>query len=211
MTAILGYIEDENLFDPNNPRIVLCSEALEMALDRKAFSLDQMEQVIVHHLLRENLIFDVPKLPITIIYRKNVIFKTYNGPSSLQFLLQPKFLSLLKTTEKCQIPKYLFTYSEILKLFTKYILSQRDLIIDDRNLYIAIIQNHPLELVFNVKAFHKKQSRELIDKQLIFSNLVDLCSYKVSIMVMKSNVSQLEIPFSVKNLIRRFQKTMPLN
>ena len=100
----------------------------------------------------------------------------------------------------------ILSYNEILKLFGEYFKSQKNHIYDLRNIRIANIDNHPLQTIFKVRAFHRKQVHALIFKQLIFSKLTDRCAFTISNRVSIKNISKLQIPQCLKILIHSLHR-----
>ena len=92
----------------------------------------------------------------------------------------------------------IFSYSQICGFFSSIIRHERNRLFDLRNILVANLQNHPFQQVFNVKAFHRKQIKQLLFKQLVFSQLSDLCAYKISKIVPYKDISKLQIPISLK-------------
>ena len=85
--------------------------------------------------------------------------KRFNGNSSFQFKVQPKFLEVLRRVEGCNPFQTVFTYEEIVEHFSNYILFNGGKIFDPRNLKVALVENDPLGLAFQVSAFHRCQAR----------------------------------------------------
>ena len=85
--------------------------------------------------------------------------KRFNGNSSFQFKVQPKFLEVLRSVDGCDPLQSIFTYEEIVEHFSNYILSNRNEIFDSRNLKVALVENDPLGAAFQVSAFHRCQAR----------------------------------------------------
>eukprot|EP00092_Neocalanus_flemingeri_P014195 GFUD01015315.1.p1 GENE.GFUD01015315.1~~GFUD01015315.1.p1 ORF type:complete len:245 (-),score=34.26 GFUD01015315.1:92-826(-) len=84
-----------------------------------------------------------------------------------KFSLKPKFLKVVQTVPGMDPKQTSFSYEEITSLLSKYILSRKDQIFDQRNLKLALVGKDPLGEAFGVKAFHRCQVNILIRTQLI--------------------------------------------
>ena len=83
----------------------------------------------------------------------------------IRYTLKPDFLYVIRLAGANQ-RQDAFTLSEVTFLFTQYILSRRNLIIDPRNKLVALVENDPLGKAFGVKAFHRDQALRLIHTQI---------------------------------------------
>ena len=98
------------------------------------------------------------------LLQRNVPFewtsvKRFYGNRSFPFKVQPKFLKVLRRVEGCDPEQTVFSYKEIVRHFSKYILSNREEIFDPRSQNVALVRNNPLGAAFNVSAFHRCQGR----------------------------------------------------
>lgn len=100
--------------------------------------------------------FPVSKIDPAIYRDKNSLFK-----------LKPDFLAALASLPNFCQNQTIFSYYEVTLLLSKYILSKKDVFFDPRNIRLAMVNNDPLGKAFQVKAFHRCQVTNLLQKQLI--------------------------------------------
>ena len=203
VTAILSYIQDNELVDENNTSIVLCSAELEIALNVCWFHLDQISMYIMPQVFHGGR-FTNFLLPVKIYYIDPLVLSSFNGDKSTQFMIQPSCFDLLYRFIKSD--KKIFSHFQICNFFLCFLIQERSRLFDSRNIFVANIQNHPLQKIFKVKVFHRKQINGLIFKQLIFSNLVDLCAFNISKIVSYKDCQKLQIPLSLKCKISSMYK-----
>ena len=63
--------------------------------------------------------------------------------------------------------KMIFTYQEITDRLSTYILKHKDRLFDKRNISVALVENDPLGIALQVRAFHRSQIHTLLQPQLI--------------------------------------------
>ena len=168
-------IREEKLFDQTNPSIVMCSPELEEAINVKALHVTQIRNYVLSQLTPTQItvpnIFqatnegidarnDVHPTPVTHSLNTHLM-------NDSKFLLKPRFLNVLRSVHGCDQTKTIFTYQEVLSLFSLYILSRKDEIFDHRNIELALVENDPIGGVFGVKVFHRCQVNKLLSSQLI--------------------------------------------
>lgn len=86
-------------------------------------------------------------------------------------------------------------------MVSKYILSQKNHIFDQRNIHVAIIINHALQPIFKIKAFHRSQIRYYIDRQILFTTLEHLVAWKIACLINYNDIKRLNIPDVLKSLL----------
>ena len=92
--------------------------------------------------------------------------------------------------------------SEILQLFSKYMISKKDNILDPRNLTVAMVEDDPLGKAFKVRGFHRSQARALLDRQLVCLNLKQEAAWRVvRCLRSKADINLLEVPNEVKAML----------
>ena len=74
---------------------------------------------------------------------------------------------LFESTDVLVKSQELFTFLEAADLLSQYIILKKDHILDSRNIGVALIDQDPLEKVFKVTAFHRKQASKLLMQHLI--------------------------------------------
>ena len=74
-----------------------------------------------------------------------------------RFYVKPHFLRVLRMVKGVDKTQIIFSYKEVTSYLSQYILDNKDRFFDDRNIKIAHVENDPLGIAFNVKAFHRTQ------------------------------------------------------
>merc|ERR1719419_1967003 len=96
----------------------------------KAIHVTEMQELVAKQLENgESLDSVEPFLPKII---RPFSFRFYGCPS-MNFRLQPTFLKVLTQIENCDETKEIFSYSEILNMFSRYVVERRHTLIDPRN------------------------------------------------------------------------------
>ena len=67
-----------------------------------------------------------------------------------RFRLKPLFLEVIRSVEGINQKKNVFTYQEICKTLSQYIISRRDTLFDAQNVKLAIVKDDLLGQAFNV-------------------------------------------------------------
>ena len=133
-------ISEEGLYDVNNPVIVMCDDEMEKALNIKAFHDEELCGVLLKHLIRiDNDEFlrryyrdDFLKMlnqkaienPIRIpaaIYAHNFP-GTIRLKENMRFTCKSRFLQILRGLPNVEKNKVVFTFGEIVRLLSEYIL-----------------------------------------------------------------------------------------
>ena len=191
LTILKDEIRQEKLYDEKNPSIVLCSAQLEEALDMKAFHVTEIRDLVLKQLIRidndyvHSRYFRELGHPNPDNFSNNLspvsaeaqcLIRTANISTNVvinkeaTFTCKPKFLLVLRTLQNMDKNKTVFTYEEILKLVSTYILTHREKFFDKRNLKLAIVKNDILGDAFDLSAFHRCQLVNLIRTQIIPTN-----------------------------------------
>ena len=79
-----------------------------------------------------------------------------------KFRLKPLFLKVAQMVEGVTKTKTIFTYEEVTLILSKYILSKKETLFDQRNIKLAIVKGDPLGEAFGVDAFHRCQVNALL-------------------------------------------------
>jgi len=198
LVLLYNVIQTEKLYDSRNPSVILCSEELEGALNKRAFHITELRDLVISQI--EN------NVEFTYQYRfeKDPFYlaKRFFGNQNTKFGVQPAFLCILRSVEGVDQTRTEFSMTEILELLSKYIMSKEATLIDDRSDKIAIVKNDPLGEVFKVAAFDRCQVRTLVDKQLVCLSLKQEAAWMV-VRCLKSNkdVDKLDIPRELKSML----------
>ena len=182
------------MFDVNNPSIILCSRQLEQAIDMKALHvtevttqvLMQLEDLPDEELHKQDQFNYSPSRGrfLHSLYRpyqtepptapRQRLMGDINPDHSFytnkdrRFTLKPNFLKVIQTvlTQETRMQTS-FSYEEVTRLLSNYILSNKERLFDQRNIRLAIVQDDQLGTAFGVRAFHRCQINNLIKSQLI--------------------------------------------
>lgn len=188
--SLMEIIEDDRLFDPANPMIVICDTFMEEALQVKAFHITDLKRIISRQLFRipdrHNTYFlhDGCEIPIK-DFDDNIAtyaLPAWGNPIATAVLARQtmtnKFdiLALYEISqnlrdtleEPCNIHRKqrYFPYGEIVNMFSYYIHENKYKLFDPRNPLVAIVKDDPLGEALEVKAFHQKQAISLLRHQL---------------------------------------------
>ena len=223
LTILKDTIKAEELYDARNPSIIFCSQELEKIFNCKALHLRDLMKSVLHQIeetsrkevilhwnrLRVNREVKNPKIIIGngggIFYSSsNESHKTrrFFGSLNLKFGVQPGFCSVLRSVEGADKMQTEFSMSEILQLFSKYMISKKDTILDQRNVTVAMVENDPLGKAFKVAGCHRSQARALLDQQLVCLSLKQEAAWRVvRCLGSKADINLLEVPNEVKGLL----------
>lgn len=84
-----------------------------------------------------------------------------------EFKVRTAFRFVLSLVEGVRPDQMVFTYEELVNYLTKYIITNKDRLIDERNISIALVDKDPLGAAFAVRTFHRNQLLGLLQRQLI--------------------------------------------
>ena len=101
------------------------------------------------------------------VVRSTSIATNVQTHKDTKYRLKTLFLAVAHSVEGADTRKAIFTYEEVTKMLSKYILSKKDTLFDHRNIKLAIVEDDPLGHAFGVKAFHRCQVNTLLRSQLI--------------------------------------------
>ena len=200
LQALKHVIIEENLYDPCNTSIIICNQELENALDRRALHVAQLRQVIFPHLVNSDEITfpDLVQTKTTLVERRR-----FFGNLDTKFTLQPYFLKVIRSVEGSLCTNSIFSVKEILIAFSKYIKINKEQFLDSRNIQVAIVKNNLLAKAFKLTAFHKCQTRTLIDSQLVCISLKQEAAWKIiKCLKAPNHIENLEIPIELKNILK---------
>ena len=146
----------------------------------KALHVTEVRDLVSLHLLRlpqrfqDMLRFQHSKSCIDDVFNLNDSFIKVAIPRTTPsiaehelFELKPDFRQILSQLPYFDQDKYRFSYGEITRMLSDYILSRKATFFDSRNIKLAFVANDPLGKVFQVDSFHRCQVTTLLRKQLI--------------------------------------------
>ena len=183
----------EELYDPRNPRIILCDDALEVALNRKALHIDELDDVIITQLddthktqtthpdtLQSDPCYELSPGARRLWHDTWARFIPPPGvpqgkiPHEMTFKIQPALLNVIRTLDGVDKTKEQFTWIDITKLVTRYLLSNKNRFFDSRNIRIALLEGDLLGIALgNIKAIHRSQILDYLKSVLIAVNRND--------------------------------------
>ncbi len=85
-----------------------------------------------------------------------------------RFRVLPAFRVVLGLVPGVPADKEIFTFDELTKALSHYILDNKMRFFDDRNIKVALVDGDPLGVAFNVRAFHRTQVTSLLRSQLVW-------------------------------------------
>jgi len=105
----------------------------------------------------QNILIQLQNKSNQIINQLNLNPKKYN--------IKPDFYKVLQKLPNLSTPPY--TYNDLCKYLSQYILNNKKRFFDDRNIKVALVFNDELGKAFGVQAFHRTQVTNLLRKQLV--------------------------------------------
>jgi E3 ubiquitin-protein ligase Mdm2 len=103
--------------------------------------------------------------------------QTIYANKNARFELKQDFRVVLSTLPTFNINQKLFTYEEVTRFLSTYILSKKDCFFDPRNIKLALVKDDPLGKAFKVDSFHRCQVTSLLRKQLIYVDTLSQTSH----------------------------------
>ena len=85
-----------------------------------------------------------------------------------RFRVLPAFRVVLGLVPGVPADKEIFTFDELTRALSHYILDNRMRFFDDRNIKVALVDGDPLGVAFRVRAFHRTQVTSLLRSQLVW-------------------------------------------
>ena len=159
------------MYDQSNPPIIICSNEFERALGMKALHITEIRDIVLSQLTRVSdqtcgkSLIQVERtsgFPIS-----NPRTNTFLKNKYEKFTVRPNLLKVLQLVPGTDDRRTVFSYEEVTRLLSKYILSRKDDIFDPRNIKLALVANDPIGTAFGVRAFHRCQINDLLKQQLI--------------------------------------------
>jgi hypothetical protein len=191
-------IENENLQDPTNTTIIVCSEDLRQALQVTALHYLDIPRLLVRNHLILRTIFhptnptiptqmgpippETPNVPSTSKITKPTKpkKKRFDNLSESSTSLYEKtphlemsipLLTLLSSLPHFPATKEYFTYQEVERYVCEYFSTQPLELCVAGNPYVFSLKNHPLRTVIRCDHIHRTQLKRLIDKHLFKHSL----------------------------------------
>ena len=157
LNTLKEVITTQKLYDETNPSIIICSEELEAVLDRKALHVNQIRELIRAQLTPDNRPPHEPNgsEPIT------------SPRYEPHYVLKPALRRVFESMETFNQEQTVFRYGEITALLSTYILNNRHLLLDIRNVFVLKIQDDPLGEALRVNTFHRSQTHALLKTAII--------------------------------------------
>ena len=191
LTMMKQVIASNKDYDENNPEVILCSEALEKALDQVALHVTQLPAIMLRHMqcMEENPQIKENEKGVTLeentnlderetdspgnVTKATLIEKTGEGlrtkKTTLQDIFEEKFIiqdKLAKILKVKQDPEDGITLKKVVEIIEQYAEDRKDTMIDSRNKKIIITRGDPLGELLGVQALHEYQIRRFITKHM---------------------------------------------
>ena len=147
LTTLRNIIQKEAMFDKTNPSIIICTQELESAFGMRALHVAELRSLIMTQM-------------------RAVVINPINNDGK-KYKLKPTLQRLIQQMPTANVKQRIFTYSEVAKYISAYILSKREELFDTRNIRVALVANDPLGAALGVDSFHRCQINDLIRKQLV--------------------------------------------
>ena len=177
-------IKRERMYDELNPMIIICDQALTIALGSKFIFASDIGTHIQSQFKRLNFMetFVVPKLsasrfasspnpyghafgPSAEIYKHSLA--NVDFPASTLFGLRTKFLRVICSTPGVPHDRKIYKYHEVTHCLGQYLKKHQDRLFSHGNPAIAYCENDLLGEAFGVRAFHRSQVVKLLRAQLV--------------------------------------------
>jgi hypothetical protein len=186
-----SVVENENLQDPTNTTIIVCSEDLRQALQVTALHyLDVPRLLVRNHIILRTIFYptnptipnqigpippETPNVPSTSKITKPKICRfDVQSESSTSFYETTPHLkmsiplqTLLSSLPNFPATKEYFTYREVERYVCEYFSAQPLDLCVAGNPYVLSLKNHPLRTVMRCDHIHRTQLKRLIDKHLL--------------------------------------------
>ena len=179
-------ITKEELYDDNNPSIIMCSKQLEEALDQKALHVTEIRDIVLGQVevMPDQTQDHWPKtsspqvgvqehINAGVVTRSASIHRIIKVEDDTPYRLSKGLYEVIKDMMDKESIKETFTYKEIKALLIKYIELRRKQLFDPRNAKVALVKDHPLGKTFGVQGFHYSQIDRLLRKQLTPASLTN--------------------------------------
>lgn len=189
VTKVKEIIIRDRLYDDRNPELVLCNRSLEIALNTKALHLAEIRDRVVIQLVPEfhptardpfpgmsypedaSCFFSPAPREATeedyILKRPSLVPHNRQVPLDRLFKVEPDLLAIFRTLDEVEQDREIFSYQELSKFLSRYILAKKMVFFDNRNIKVVIVQGDPLGQALNVRAFHRTQVMTLLRTKLI--------------------------------------------
>ena len=105
--------------------------------------------------------------PLAIVPRAQRDYDTGEFNKEGRFLVKPDFLEFMRNVSNINPEQEVFQFTQIKRIFTRYLSQSKNLILDPRNNSVAFVEGTLLGAALGVRAFHRSQTYPLIASQLI--------------------------------------------
>jgi len=186
MACLRIIITVAQLFDAENPNVILCDGELEEALNLKALHVSQVRPAVCKQFrlttafttpasapdpVLVNLQSDLPLLPSWASPFANAVLARQHVtlPFNIEgrYTVKPAFLRVLRTLDGVNRRQTVFPYREVANLLCRYIMKHKDKFFDLRNILVAMVEGDLLGAAFGVRAFARCQVTFLMRAQLV--------------------------------------------
>lgn len=182
--ALKNIIDAKKLFDKTNPHVILCDSQLEAILDVKCFHTSQLKFYIELHLtphVQLGIIRGLGPLDaqtkasvgwrhLENLPKKPALLPVPNFDTGGTYRVKAKFLKVLKAVkgnDAIKVKEKCFSYERVCRLLSRYIINNKQSLIDLRNVAIIRAKGDLLSRAFGVNHFARSQVTCLIRNNLI--------------------------------------------
>ena len=175
LSALRHVILREQLYDPQNTNVIMCSKDLEDALDMRSMHVTEIKDVVLAQMELLCPGWRPPSPPIMgppPASRQNEGQQT-NAGNRRNFNVEGRYWvrqPLLKVFSKVSgvnPRQVIYMYRDCTSTLSRYILDNKDKFFDIRNIKVAHVEGDLLGAAFNVKVFHRTQVTTLMRAQLV--------------------------------------------
>ena len=178
LEVVTRLLREGGHFDEQNPSIVLCNQDWENVFEMKALHFSQIEAALASSLCRlenipQRVLLPLPFSPLTVRRAPTPPRLVSTDPPTIRYRLSSRLLLLFQTAKVIEPSSHgLITLPEADRLLRAYVQAKQHLLIDSRNPLVVLVKTDPLGSMFRVKAFHLKQSVELMTKHSLLEPVV---------------------------------------
>ena len=183
LNFIKNFVSENNMFDPQNPTIIILDGEMEEALGIKALHVEELREMVVTHLF--SVTGDMPRirswfqpemcwapqvttdLPnLTGLYLPHPPVASDNHDYIVDNNLRQVLGELNLGKPKVHEEGLTYKVRVVLCGVSSYILAKKTLLFDDRHKFVCLVMNDPLGTALEVGAFHRCQLAALVMRKL---------------------------------------------
>ena len=181
---IKNFVSENNMFDPQNPTIIILNGEMEEALGIKALHVEELREMVAKHLFSvtgdmprirtwfqpemcwaPQVMTDLPNLTGLYLPHPPVASDNhdYIMDNNFRQVLGELHLGKPKVNEEGHLT---YKVRVVLRGVSSYILAKKTFLFDDRHKFVCLVMNDPLGTALEVGAFHRCQLAALVMRKL---------------------------------------------